>query len=69
MTSLTTVLALVPMAFFGGREGGANAALARTILGGVLAATVLTLVVMPALYRLLARRRLKPVAELPVEAL
>ncbi|MBI4603470.1 MAG: efflux RND transporter permease subunit [Planctomycetes bacterium] len=66
MTSLTTVLALVPMAFFGGREGGANAALARTILGGVLAATVLTLAVMPALYRLLARRTLKPEGDLPV---
>jgi multidrug efflux pump subunit AcrB len=64
MTSLTTVLALVPMAFFGGREGGANAALARTIFGGVLAATVLTLVVMPALYRLLARRTPQALAEL-----
>ncbi len=68
MTSLTTVLALVPMAFFGGREGGANAALARTILGAVLAATFLTLVVMPSLYRLLARRTLKPEAEIPAEA-
>ncbi len=68
MTSLTTVLALVPMAFFGGREGGANAALARTILGAVLAATFLTLVVMPSLYRLLARRTLKPEAEILAEA-
>jgi len=56
MTSLTTVLALIPMAFFGGRGGGTNAALSRTILGGVIAATVLTLLVMPAFYRLLARR-------------
>ncbi|MGQ9588854.1 MAG: efflux RND transporter permease subunit [Planctomycetota bacterium] len=65
MTSLTTVLALVPMAFFAGRGGGANTALARTILGGVLAATVLTLLVMPALYRLLARRTSAPEAEIP----
>jgi multidrug efflux pump subunit AcrB len=67
MTSLTTVLALVPMAFFGGREGGANAALARTILGAVVGATVLTLVVLPALYRLLARRCWKPLVEIPAE--
>jgi multidrug efflux pump subunit AcrB len=68
MTSLTTVLALVPMAFFGGREGGANAALARTILGAVLAATLLTLTVMPALYHLLARRKPKAEIEIPAAA-
>jgi len=61
MTSLTTVLALIPMAFFG---GGTNAALSRTILGGVAAATVLTLLVMPALYCLLAKRELSKEVEL-----
>ena len=64
MTSLTTVLALIPMAFFGGQGGGANAALSRTILGGVAAATVLTLLVMPALYCLLARREVSREVEL-----
>ena len=64
MTSLTTVLALIPMAFFGGQGGGANAALSRTILGGVAAATVLTLLVMPALYCLLAKRELSSEVEL-----
>lgn len=54
MTSLTTVLALLPMAFgFGGGE--ANIPLARTIIGGVLGATVLTLFVLPCLYVLLKR--------------
>ena len=61
MTSLTTVLALIPMAFFG---GGTNAALSRTILGGVAAATVLTLLVMPSLYCLLAKRELSREVEL-----
>jgi multidrug efflux pump subunit AcrB len=52
MTSLTTVLALLPMALgFGGGE--ANVPLARTIIGGVLAATALTLVVLPCLYTLM----------------
>ncbi|MCZ6794712.1 MAG: efflux RND transporter permease subunit, partial [Planctomycetota bacterium] len=64
MTSLTTALALLPMAFFAARGGGANAALARTILGGVMAATILTLLVMPAFYRLLARPEVKAEVEL-----
>jgi multidrug efflux pump subunit AcrB len=60
MTSLTTALALIPMAFFSAHGGGANTALARTILGGVVAAAFLSLLVMPALYRLLARRSPAP---------
>jgi multidrug efflux pump subunit AcrB len=63
MTSLTTVLALIPMAFFGPRGGGANSALARTILGGVIAATVLTLLIMPALYRLMGKKETEAPAE------
>ncbi|MCH7631912.1 MAG: efflux RND transporter permease subunit [Planctomycetes bacterium] len=54
MTSLTTWLALLPMATgFGGGE--ANAPLARAIIGGVLAATVLSLVVVPCLYVMIRR--------------
>ncbi len=54
MTSLTTWLALLPMAMgFGGGE--ANAPLARTIIGGVLGATVLSLVVVPCLYVMFKR--------------
>jgi len=49
MTSLTTWLALLPMAtgWFG---GDANAPLAQAIIGGVVAATVLSLLVVPCLY-------------------
>ncbi|NOZ40928.1 MAG: efflux RND transporter permease subunit [Planctomycetes bacterium] len=49
MTSLTTWLALLPMAtgWFG---GDANAPLAQAIIGGVIAATVLSLLVVPCLY-------------------
>ena len=54
MTALTTWLALLPMATgFGGGE--ANAPLARAIIGGVLGATVLSLVVLPCLYVMLKR--------------
>lgn len=62
MTSLTTLLALIPMAI-GFAGGEANAPLARTIVGGVLAATVLTMVVVPCLFVIL-RRDAKPL-ELP----
>jgi len=49
MTALTTILALLPMAI-GLGEGDANTPLARTIVGGVSAATVLTLLVLPCIY-------------------
>ncbi|NND97687.1 MAG: efflux RND transporter permease subunit [Pirellulaceae bacterium] len=49
MTSLTTWLALLPMAIgLGG--SGTNAPLARAIIGGVIGATVLSLLVVPCLY-------------------
>ena len=62
MTSLTTVLALLPMAWpsvmlepFGISGGDANIPLARAIIGGVLGATVLTLLVVPCLYDMMKR--------------
>ena len=59
MTSLTTWLALLPMAIgFGGAE--ANAPLARAIIGGVLGATVLSLLVVPCLYVILKRQPQSP---------
>jgi multidrug efflux pump subunit AcrB len=54
MTSLTTWLALLPMAIgFGG--GDANVPLARTIIGGVIGATFLSLLVVPCLYVMIKR--------------
>jgi HAE1 family hydrophobic/amphiphilic exporter-1 len=54
MTSLTTWLALVPMAI-GAAGGEANAPLARAVIGGVLAATVLSLTVIPCMYVMVKR--------------
>jgi HAE1 family hydrophobic/amphiphilic exporter-1 len=53
MTSLAATLGLVPMAI----AGGANMPLARAVIGGVLASTVLTLAVVPILYTLLKRKQ------------
>ena len=54
MTSLTTWLALLPMAI-GGFGGDANAPLAQAIIGGVIAATVLSILVVPCLYVIFKR--------------
>ncbi len=53
MTALSAILGLVPMAI----AGGANIPLARAVIGGVLASTLLTLFVVPALYVALGRRK------------
>ncbi|NOX57920.1 MAG: efflux RND transporter permease subunit [Planctomycetes bacterium] len=55
MTSLTTWLALIPMAI-GAAGGEANAPLARAVIGGVVAATFLTLLVIPCLYVMFVRK-------------
>lgn len=57
ITALTTLIGLLPMAY-----GGASAAgtyyftLARTIVGGLAVSTLLTLIVLPVVYSLLAKR-------------
>ncbi|MEE2888765.1 MAG: efflux RND transporter permease subunit [Planctomycetota bacterium] len=55
MTSLTTILALLPMAIGFGRGGEANIPLARAIIGAVLGGAFLSLLVVPALYSVLGR--------------
>jgi HAE1 family hydrophobic/amphiphilic exporter-1 len=59
MTTLTTVLGLVPLAIGLGAGAEIQAALARVVIGGLLASTLITLVLIPAAYvslELLARR-------------
>ena len=56
MTSITTWLALLPMAM-GWGGGEANIPLARTIISGVIGATVLSLFVVPCLYLMVKRSK------------
>jgi multidrug efflux pump subunit AcrB len=56
MTFLATVLALAPMAIGTGRGNEANVPLARAVVGGLISSTCLTLVLVPVLYTLLARK-------------
>jgi HAE1 family hydrophobic/amphiphilic exporter-1 len=57
MTSLTTVLGLVPLAIGLGAGSEIQAPLARVIVGGLLTSTAVTLVFIPALYLLIESRR------------
>ncbi len=55
MTTLTTILALAPLAMGVGEGGEAQAPMARAVIGGLLSSTIITLLVIPALYTLLHR--------------
>jgi HAE1 family hydrophobic/amphiphilic exporter-1 len=50
MTTSTTVLGLLPLAIGWGEGGGLQAALARVVVGGLLASTLVTLFLIPTLY-------------------
>ena len=50
MTSIATMLGLVPMAIGIGEGGELQAPLARVVIGGLLTSTMVTLVLVPAVY-------------------
>jgi len=56
MTSLATVLGLLPMAIGWGTGGETNAPLARTVVGGLSFSTILTLFLVPTIYVMLEER-------------
>jgi len=70
MTTFTTTLAMLPIALALGEGSEIQAPLARVVLGGLLASTVVTLLVVPCLYYLVERRRAArepaPAVDLPV---
>ena len=55
MTTLTTALALAPLVFAGGEGAQLRAPMALTIIGGIIASTLGSLLVLPCLYLLLDR--------------
>jgi multidrug efflux pump subunit AcrB len=57
MTSLATIIGLLPMALKLGAGSEAYAPLARAILGGLSVSVVLTLFLVPAAYLLVHERR------------
>lgn len=67
MTTVTTVLSMVPLTFGTGDGGETWAPMARAVVGGLLLSTVLTLVVVPTAYVVVAgwvdRRKQRKLAE------
>ncbi|MFH0772279.1 MAG: efflux RND transporter permease subunit [Candidatus Omnitrophota bacterium] len=57
ITSLTTVLGLVPLAFGIGDDSGIQSPMAITVIGGMLVSTFLTLLVIPAIYLISYERK------------
>ncbi len=59
MTTVTTVLGLLPMALGIGRGADLRAPMAIAVIGGLLTATALTLIVVPVAYDLVENARIK----------
>ncbi|MDH5500665.1 MAG: efflux RND transporter permease subunit, partial [Gammaproteobacteria bacterium] len=57
MTTLTTILGLLPMAISFGEGTEVRTPMAITVIGGLLVSTLLTLVVIPVVYSLLDRKK------------
>ncbi len=57
MTALVASLGFVPMAIATGSGAEVQRPLATVVIGGILSSTLLTLVVLPALYRVFHRER------------
>jgi HAE1 family hydrophobic/amphiphilic exporter-1 len=53
MTTLTTILGLVPMAFFPGEGSEMTAPIGKTVLGGLSFGTLMTLFLMPVIYAIM----------------
>jgi hydrophobic/amphiphilic exporter-1 (mainly G- bacteria), HAE1 family len=56
MTTLTTILGLLPMAFFPGEGSELVAPIGKTVFGGLSFGTLMTLFLMPTVYALINRR-------------
>ncbi len=56
MTTLTTVLGLLPLSFGLGEGGETQAPLARVVIGGLLSSTLITLVLIPVIYSIFEQK-------------
>jgi len=68
MTALAMIIGMVPMAMGLGEGGEQNAPLGRAVIGGLLLATVATLIFVPAVFALLhGRRKQQPASGEPAD--
>jgi len=56
MTTLTTVLGLLPLSFGLGEGGETQAPLARVVIGGLISSTLITLVLVPVMYSIFEQK-------------
>jgi HAE1 family hydrophobic/amphiphilic exporter-1 len=56
MTTVTTIFALIPMAFFPGEGSEMVAPISKTVLGGLSFGTLMTLFLMPTIYAIINKR-------------
>jgi HAE1 family hydrophobic/amphiphilic exporter-1 len=63
MSTLTTVISLVPMAFFPGEGSASMQPISLTVFGGMTFGSVMTLFLMPSIYYIVNNRRLKKAAK------
>ena len=64
MTALAMIIGMMPMSLGLGSGGEQNAPLGRAVIGGLLVATVFTLLIVPVLYTVL--RKASPMVEIPI---
>ena len=64
MTSTSTILGLLPLAFAGGEGANQRIAMGVTVVGGMLVSTVLTMYIVPAIYSYISTDRIKKNAAL-----
>ena len=60
MTALVASLGFIPMAFASGAGAEVQKPLATVVIGGILSSTLLTLLVLPVLYRWAHQRDVAP---------
>jgi HAE1 family hydrophobic/amphiphilic exporter-1 len=63
MTTLTTVLGLVPMALGFGEGAEVQAPMARVVIGGLITSTLITLLFIPTIYTMIEERGLREKAD------
>ncbi|MCK5464893.1 MAG: efflux RND transporter permease subunit, partial [Bacteroidales bacterium] len=59
MTTLTTILALLPLTIGFGESASLRSPMAWAVIGGLLTSTLLTLVVIPCIYMLFGQMELR----------
>jgi multidrug efflux pump subunit AcrB len=68
MTALAMIIGMTPMALGLGEGGEQNAPLGRAVIGGLILATLSTLLFVPAVYSVLSHHQPPAASEAPADA-